>query len=100
MKLMISLFLFGLLATQSSFATCEDGDGLASDAAVRDVGKRYPDLKKQCRGKASQSDDQKDKYVVIVKCTGNRMFIYEVELKEVEDAWCYVKKVTLSVVNG
>ena len=41
-----------------------------------------------------------EKYSVVASCKPGRVFIYKVVLEEIEDAYCYVKEVTLTGSNG
>lgn len=91
----LSLVLFSV---SNLFATCEDGEGLASDAAIAHVVKKYSYSKKSC--KAYPYEEENDRYAVNVKCKNGYLYFYQVQLKEVEDAYCFVKSVKLVGSNN
>lgn len=78
-------------------ASCEDGEGMAADAALQAA--QQDDSTCSVNSSVLTSDpgrDRDERWLVEVKCTSFMgAEIYEVILKEIEDAWCVPASVRL-----
>ena len=95
-KVMNRFLFVSLLAlavtTAPAFASCEDGEMMASAAAKKAAAKVAPN----CRlAKISEPSDtaRGQDFWVSLRCS-TQTLNYKVSLQEVEDAVCFVKKVT------
>lgn len=93
---MARLFLGSLLVmtlSLSAFAGCEDGESTATDGAKKVAAKTMTG----CR-LANVSDPidtaRGQDFQVTLRCNGGKSPVYLVSLREIEDAFCVLQKVT------
>lgn len=86
-----------LFISAASYASCEDGQSMAEDAAVKTASKRA----RKCSADSEsstiiQNSGNTEIWSIAVRCSSFiGRTIYQVKLVELEDAICRVKKVTV-----
>lgn len=96
-SVLFALF-FSLQLASLAHAGCEDGEGMAADAALQAA--QQDDSTCTVNSTVMTSDpgrDRDERWLVEVKCTSFHLGaeVYEVILKEIEDAWCVPASVRL-----
>ena len=89
------------LSTTASFASCEDGEAMAVDAALKYVEHFIPGLHSCSNLSAVLSEaSATENYSITLSCKTldykKAAARFSVALKEVEDSACYVKDVTFN----